>query len=245
MASRVGGKYAKCCGQQSYDATKYFCNNYNVYPLCEGAAYNPDEKLCCHGKQQPRRGGLASKCCAYTSYDSQSSFCYNKIVHGRCRRDSYNPDTHQCCSEYLVTRFGTKSRCCGFKSYHPDKFFCYKNKTYALCADNSYNPLGSLCCAGKAIPLGKTPLYYARCCAKTVYNTQSHFCFDSVVHAKCGKRLYDPRSQSCCGVRVSHLVGGKYSRCCGSVNYNSNSYFCYKDKTVLHKCSNKTYDPIR
>lgn len=245
VTSRVGGSKAKCCGYLSYDETSYFCLKSKVYPLCQRRSYNPSVTVCCLGTQQPRIGGLASKCCANVSYDSRINFCYNKVVYGRCRQQEYNPGTHQCCSEYLVERAGSNSRCCGQKSYHPDKFFCSHNKLYALCAHSSYNPLGDLCCAGSSIPLGKVPLRYASCCAKSVYNTQSYFCFQDVVYLKCGSQAYDPRSQSCCNGKVLHLVGGQYSRCCGSVNYDSKDYFCYNNKTVIHKCGNKIYNPAR
>lgn len=245
VTSRVGGSKAKCCGYLSYDETSYFCLKSKVYPLCQRKSYNPSVAVCCLGTQQPRIGGLASKCCANVSYDSRINFCYNKVVYGRCRQQEYNPGTHQCCSEYLVERAGSNSRCCGQKSYHPDKFFCSHNKLYALCAHSSYNPLGDLCCAGSSIPLGKVPLRYASCCAKSVYNTQAYFCFQDVVYLKCGSQAYDPRSQSCCNGKVLHLVGGQYSRCCGSVNYDSKDYFCYNNKTVIHKCNNRIYNPAR
>ena len=173
------------------------------------------------------------------------NFCYNNVIYGRCQKHSYNPDTHQCCTSLLVERAGSNSRCCGQKSYHPDKFFCKNNRLYALCAHSSYNPLGDLCCSGSSIPLGNVPLKFASCCAKKVYSTHYYFCYRDVVYDKCGGQSYDPHSQSCCNNKVLHLVGGKNSRCCGSVNYDSNDYFCHNNKTVIHKCTGKVYNPAR
>lgn len=46
----------------------------------------------------------------------------------------------------------------------------------------------------------------------------------------CGKELYDPETQLCCGTTVFPLVGGSSTKCCGNDVFDEEVYICCKDQ---------------
>jgi len=198
------------CGNDWFDATKYFCStDNNIFPLCGSSEYNPSLQFCSNGT-------ILNKCGGKT-FDTATQKCDGTTVKTKCGESNWYDAATQFCSN------GTPVNRCGGMEYNPATQTCVGTTVKSTCGTTPYDPATQFCQSSNVVK---------DLCGGKEY-TAAQFCSSGKVYDKCGVEPYDPTEEACC---VSEIYKPSVKACCKGPSifktYNSSAQICNIDGTV-------------
>jgi uncharacterized protein (TIGR02145 family) len=136
--------------------------------------------------------------------------------------------------------------------------FCFANKVYDKCYYKNYNPSTQFCvCRYDGASPSSSDCHIMELCDSNEFKDYQ-FCFKGEIYDKCDYQVYNPKTQSCCGINDGSAAvydiktefcggdifsgyGAVYNKCEGK-EYNYETHFCEDNRIQEYKCSDRKYN---
>ncbi|CAH1793815.1 unnamed protein product [Owenia fusiformis] len=201
-----------CCADQAYNKRKQLCCNKMLFDndqtlkCCGYEVYRERDALCCKGVIVPRRGNQAIECCGSNSYNPASQRC--------CNGNPLKRNNNERCIGGAVYDANTQISC-GGKIYSKRR---YNSCTPGVSGNRPYRSPDQMNCGGKV---------YSRIFGQTV-GDRGTGCCSCYMNGKFVSKIFNLRTQRCCGCKVYNIPSPTYTSCsCHYLYYYFNRIYPY------------------